>query len=77
MKKIIIISILVILILVGVGVTYSMYTSASSTTTDISLAAFIVNAEKKEQNRKKIWPERENRAVSRVYAFRSSRISRP
>ncbi len=49
MKKIIIISVLAILILVGVGVTYSMYTSASSTSTDISLAAFVVNAEKKEQ----------------------------
>lgn len=35
-------------ILIGIGITYSLYISEANTNTDISLAAFVVNAEKKD-----------------------------
>lgn len=48
MKKIIIITILVICIFIGGGITYSAYKIEAEANTDISLAAFVVDASKKE-----------------------------
>ncbi len=48
MKRIIIITILVIGIIFGIGITYSMYTSEAKIKSDISLATFVFDTDRKE-----------------------------
>ena len=48
MKRIIIITILVIGIILGIGITYSMYTSEARIKSDISLATFVFDTDRKE-----------------------------